>query len=235
MFHALGFSTGALAFGDYRRGLDIIRARRIRLVELSALREDELAPLLSSLDALDLSGFDYVSFHAPSALDKLTEEQATSMLRGLLPRHWPIILHPDVIKDRSLWRGFGDALCIENMDKRKPIGRTLAELDPFFNEFPEASFCFDIGHARQVDPTMCEAAFLLRRFGSKLKQIHMSEVNSRSKHDAISFTAVQSFRKVADLIPAGTPIILETVIPEDQIVEQLRLAAAVFLRAGAVA
>jgi hypothetical protein len=139
------------------------------------------------------------------------------------------------MKNHSLWRGFGEWLCIENMDKRKPVGRTVAELEPFFKEFPDASFCFDIGHARQVDPTMSEAALLLRRFGNRLKQIHMSEVNSRSKHDAISFTAVQAFRKVADLIPPGTPIILETVIPEDQIVEQLQLAASVFQRSGAVA
>ncbi|MCI0723828.1 MAG: hypothetical protein L0338_33450 [Acidobacteria bacterium] len=224
----IGFSTGALAFGDYRRGLKMIQARRIRAVELSALREGELEPLLSDLDSLDLSDLDYVSFHAPSALEKVSEERATVMLRQLLPRRWPIILHPDVIKNRPLWSGFGEWLCIENMDKRKPIGRTVAELEPFFRDFPDASFCFDIGHARQVDPTMSEAALLLRRFADRLKQVHMSEVNSRSKHDAISFTAMQSFHKVADLIPPGIPIILETVIPEDQILEQLQLAAAVF-------
>jgi hypothetical protein len=224
----IGFSTGALAFGDYRRALKMIQATRIRIIELSALRESELEPLLSALDSLDVSGFDYVSFHAPSALQELPEERATGMLRQLLPRGWPIILHPDVIKNQSLWRGFGESLCIENMDKRKPIGRTIAELEPFFQAFPEASFCFDIGHARQVDPTMGEAGLLLRRYNSRLKQVHMSEVNSRSKHEAISFTAMRSFRKVADLISPDVPIILETVIPEDQILEQLQLAAAVF-------
>jgi hypothetical protein len=224
----IGFSTGALAFGDYQRGLKMIQAKRIRVVELSALREGELQPLLSNLDSLDLSSLDYVSVHAPSALETLSEVQATTMLRQLLPRHWPIIVHPDVMRTRSLWCGFGEWLCIENMDKRKRVGRTVAELEPFFNDFPDASFCFDIGHARQVDPTMSEAALLLRRFGRRLKQVHMSEVNSCSRHDAISFTAARSFHKVADLIPTGIPIILETVIPEDQILEQLRLAAAVF-------
>jgi hypothetical protein len=75
---------------------------------------------------------------------------------------------------------------------------------------------------------MSEAALLLRRFGNRLKQVHMSEVSYRSRHDAVSFTAARSFHKVAHLIPNGIPIILETVIPEDQIVEQLRLAAGMF-------
>lgn len=232
MTRPIGFSTGALAFSDYRRGLQMIQARRIRVVELSALREDELQPLLSGLDSLDFSNFDYVAFHAPSRLERVSEEQATAMLRRLLPRRWPIVLHPDAIKDRSLWNGFGEWLCIENMDKRKPVGRTVAELEPFFEAFPEASFCFDIGHARQVDPTMSEAALLLRRFRDRLKHVHMSEVNAKSKHDAISFTAMQSFRSVAELVPPQVPIVLETVVPEDQIVEQLQLAKAVFINSG---
>jgi hypothetical protein len=82
---------------------------------------------------------------------------------------------------------------------------------------------------------MSEAALLLRRFGHRLEQVHLSEVNSQSKHEAMSFTALRAFQKVADLIPPGIPIILETVIPEDQIVEQLHLAAAVFRMSGAVA
>jgi hypothetical protein len=228
MLRPIGFSTGALAFSDYRRGLQMIQASHIRVVELSALREGELQPLLSGLGLLDLATFDYVSFHAPSSLEKLSEEQATAMLRQLLPRRWPIIVHPNAIQNRGLWQGFGEWLCIENMDKRKPIGRTVAELEPFFEAFPDASFCFDIGHARQVDPTMSEAALMLGRFRHRLKQVHMSEVNSRSKHEAISYTAMQSFRKIADLVPSHVPIILETVIPETQIAEQLELAAAVF-------
>jgi hypothetical protein len=213
----------------------MIRATRIQVVELSALREDELEPLLSHLDSLDLSDLTYVSFHAPSALNELSEERATAALRQLLRRRWPIILHPDVMKDRSLWSGFGELLCIENMDKRKMIGRTVDELEPFFEAFPDASFCFDIGHARQVDPTMGEAAQLLRRYVTRLKQVHMSEVSSRSKHEAISYTAMRSFQKVADLIPCETPIILETVIPEDQMSEQLQLATAVFQGSEVVA
>ena len=45
----IGFSTGALAYGDFRRGLDIVRENQLPVVELSALREPELEPLVASL------------------------------------------------------------------------------------------------------------------------------------------------------------------------------------------
>jgi hypothetical protein len=72
------------------------------------------------------------------------------------------------------------------MDKRKPGGRTVRELEYWFSEFPEASFCFDIGHARQVDTCMTVAYLMLKRFLPRLRQVHISEVNTQNKHDRLS-------------------------------------------------
>jgi hypothetical protein len=126
-------------------------------------------------------------------------------------------LHPDAVHDWSHWEGFGDFLCIENMDKRKPTGRTAEELDGIFQRVPDASFCFDIGHARQVDSTMTEAYVILKAFGGRLRQVHLSEVNTRSKHDPLSYGSILAFREVAHLIPESVPVILETPVREDQI------------------
>jgi hypothetical protein len=64
----IGFSTGSIAMADVRRGLEVARHPRAKAVELSALREEELEPLLESLDRLegDLRQFEYISLHAPS-------------------------------------------------------------------------------------------------------------------------------------------------------------------------
>ena len=67
-----------------------------------------------------------------------------SRLYEIRHRGWPIVVHPDTLYDFSLWRLLGDLLCIENMDKRKRVGRTVRELDYLFSEFPQASFCFDM-------------------------------------------------------------------------------------------
>src|SRR5579884_366303 len=174
----IGFSTGALAYADFRRALQMMAGHGCDCIELSALREPELGPLTDALDRLDLTNFDYVSLHAPSQVIDMSEQSLVARLQIVAARQWPIILHPDVIRDFGPWRELGGLLCIENMDKRKPIGRTVLELNRVFDELPQASFCFDIGHARQVDPTMSQAAEILHAFKCRLRQLHVSEVNT---------------------------------------------------------
>jgi hypothetical protein len=213
----IGFSTGALAYADFRRGLAMTRAAGCAAVELSALRQGELFPLLESLESLDLTGFDYISLHAPSQLEPTWEAAAWDRLREECWRKWPIVVHPDAVYDFSIWREFGALLCVENMDKRKPIGRTARGLGWIFKQLPEASLCFDIGHARQCDPTMTEAYLILGEFGSKLRQVHVSAVNTRSKHDPLSYASILAYQEVAHLIPTEVPLILETPLAADQI------------------
>ena len=110
------------------------------------------------------------------------------------------------------------------MDRRKPIGRTLEELSPIFEKLPDAMFCFDIGHARQCDTTMTEAYRILRAYSDRLCQIHVSEVNTASGHDPLSFAAVQAFAEVADLIPGPVPLILEARVTRDQIKAEIENA-----------
>jgi len=69
----LGFSTGALALSDFRRALQVLREQPVQAVELSAIRENELVPLLHSLEDLDLSQFSYFSIHAPSSFSREAE------------------------------------------------------------------------------------------------------------------------------------------------------------------
>ena len=103
-------------------------------VELSALRQEELAPLVEQLDRLDLSNFAYVSFHAPSSMEPAFEAEALRLLEQVAHRGWPIIVHPDAMHMRQEWARLGDRLCIENMDKRKPIGQTAGDLAEIFRD-----------------------------------------------------------------------------------------------------
>jgi len=220
----IGFSSGALAFGDFRRGLDILKGKNTTVIELSALRESELEPLIESLDSLDLSSYTYVSVHAPSKFDRDREIEIVGLLKVAASRGWCIVLHPDAISDVSLWRSFGSLLLIENMDKRYSSGRTASELSDVFAKLPEAGLCFDIGHCRQVDPTMNEAHLILRAFGDRLRQLHVSEVNSRSTHDPLSSSAIDAFKAVASLIPENIPVILESPIQEEEVNREIERA-----------
>lgn len=222
----IGFSTGALARGDFRAALGMLAGKHSSAVELSALRQEELAPLVDQLDRLDLRKFEYISFHAPSAMEPAFEAVALRLLEQVARRGWPIIVHPDAMYSRQRWARLGDRLCIENMDKRKPIGQTASDLADIFRDLPHASFCFDIGHARQIDPTMSEASKILHYFRDRIQQLHVSEVNTKSKHDSLSLESILAFQKVSHLIPADAPIILESRVEESEINEEIQSALA---------
>lgn len=57
-------------------------------------------------------------------------------------------MHPNAMHQPQEKARLGSCLCIENMDKRKPIGQTASDLIEIFKGLPEATFCFDIGDAR---------------------------------------------------------------------------------------
>lgn len=217
----IGFSTGALAKGDFWAGIELQLPLCGEAIELSALRDQELIPLMEAIERLDLRNFSHISLHAPSSLKTMTEQGLVSIL-SQVPLGWPIIVHPDVITDPDQWRFLGRRLCIENMDQRKPAGRTVPEMTTVFNILPEASFCFDIGHARQIDPTMGVAIGLLERFRERLRQVHISEVDPYGKHIPIGFAALLGFQKVARLIPEDCPIIIESMIEPEDIERELQ-------------
>jgi hypothetical protein len=152
-----GFSTGALALGDIELALKMLEGINVDAIELSALRVRELPPLVAFARHADLDRFAYVSIHAPTDYDAAQEADVVDQLAGFAERGWPIVVHPDVMRDLFAWKRFGSLLCIENMDKRKRVGRTAGELERIFDKFPDARMCFDIGHARQVDTSMTEA------------------------------------------------------------------------------
>lgn len=220
----IGYSTGALALSDVRGALAMLRGSRASAIELSALRMAELGPLLEMVSSLDLSAFSHISVHAPSRFTAAEEPGVVNALATILPLGWPIVLHPDAIHDFGAWRQFGGALAIENMDKRKPIGRTVQELERVFARLPDASFCFDLGHARQIDRTMNEAYFLVKELGPRLRQLHVSEVNTQSRHDPISRAAVCAFQKVARWVPESVPLILESPATVGEIDAQMSMA-----------
>jgi hypothetical protein len=224
----IGFSTGAIAKGDFRRALYWLKRSHVSAVELSALREGELPELMRSLGELDLQGYAYVSVHAPTKFDEIQERDAIGLLEAAASNNLPIVVHPDTILSPDLWKPFGSLLLIENMDKRKPMGRTASELRLSFDVLPDAGLCFDVAHARQFDPSMIESAQILREFKCRLREVHASGVTTRSVHAPISEAASSAFSSVAHLIPETVPIILESPVDESGIAEEIECARAAF-------
>ena len=232
-----GYSTGAIAKGDVAAALDCLVQTPAQAVEFSALRVSELQPILAYLTQYlgqhDADRFSYCSFHVPSRFDADEELTIVRALAPLVARKWPIIVHPDTIHRWDLWRGFGSQLLIENMDQRKETGRTADELSRVFAELPQASLCLDLGHLRQMDPTMVEAYRIIQRHGNRIRQLHLSDVDSSSKHQPLNIPALTCFMRVAPLLNRFAPVILEGPVPCAEVHSQLMLAQILFAAAEA--
>ncbi|MBS9477314.1 hypothetical protein [Ancylobacter radicis] len=213
----IGFSTGAIALDDFETALRLLAPTRANAVELSALRAAELPALLAALP-LKFSElqrrYKYISFHAPTNFDD--ERGLVQQLKVIANMGLNIVVHPDTMHDFAAWRLLGARLCIENMDSRKPTGRTADELAPFFDLLPEAQLCFDVAHARQVDSSMTEAVRILRRYAGRLAQVHISEVNSKGRHFTMSFAAKLAYAPFAAQL-SRIPVIIEAMVKRDEI------------------
>jgi len=208
----IGFSTGAVALGDFERALGLLGETSMTAVELSALRLSELPTLVRALPRLDLQKFQYVSVHAPSRFSRDEEDGVVELLQSV-PVGFPIVVHPDTIHDSQKWRQFGSQLSIENMDRRKYVGRTAEEMSHWFDLLPEARLCLDLAHVHQFDRTMTEAYRFLKKFKEKIRQLHVSELDSTGHHYPLSFGSIRAFREISSMISPDVAIILESLSP----------------------
>src|SRR4051812_36363987 len=181
-------------------------------VELAALSEDELLPLVEYLESGVELPFRFVSVHAPSKHRKMSEAQLVDALVALPCWIDAVVVHPDTIEDVSLYRALGGRLTIENMDARKRDGRTAEELEPFFDALPDAGLCFDVAHSWSIDPTMDQAERLLDRFAGRLRHVHVSSLDSTGHHLPLTPEHEDLFEHTLGRC-LGVPWILEAPLP----------------------
>lgn len=180
----VGCSTGFMS--EQRGDWPALVARAARqssfAVELAALGEPEMPALVRYLQNGPSLPFLFVSVHAPSKHRRIPELDLVQMLAGLPCWVDAVVVHPDSIGEPSLYRSLGRTLAIENMDVRKPVGQTAEHLGELFDELPDAGLCFDVAHAKSVDPSMEEGARILDAFGDRLRHVHLSSLDSTCHH-----------------------------------------------------
>jgi Xylose isomerase-like TIM barrel len=196
--HPVGASTGYMQ--DLRGDWDAQVAAAWKVspfaIELSALSETELPSLAKYLASAPSLPFRYISIHGPSKHREMEEGRLVSELADIAPYAGGIVMHPDTIDRLETFRPLGSKLLLENMDARKPDGRTPEELDRAFAELPEAGFCFDIAHAWSIDPSMGVANELLDSFGGRLRHVHLSSLSEDLHHVPLRDEDQELFRPV---------------------------------------
>lgn len=183
------------------------------VTELSALSEPELPGLVDWLAQAPPLPFEYLSAHAPTKDRAMPERDFVDLLLQLASDVDAVVVHPDVIDDRTLYRELGRKLLIENMDARKQVGQTADDLDEFFEELPEAGLCFDIAHAWSIDPSMDEGRRLLDRHASRLRHVHLSSLDAGHHHVPLTDEHEKLFGPLLSRC-RDVPWVLEAVRPQ---------------------
>lgn len=194
--HPLGASTGYMADqrGNWLRQIEMAWEVSPFAIELSALSEPELPSLAEFLGVGRSLPFRYISIHGPSKNLQGDEEKLVAELADLARYANAVVMHPDTIANPALFRVLGQKLLLENMDARKGSGRSRQELEPLFDELPNAGFCFDVPHAWSVDPTMGMAGELLDGFGHRLRHVHLSSLSEDLHHVPLTVEDESLFR-----------------------------------------
>ena len=69
----------------------------------------------------------------------------------------------------------------------------------------------------------------------RIRQLHVSEVNTESRHDRLSLESILTFQKVCQLVPPDVPMILESRVDQAEINEEIQSALAALNPAGQLA
>jgi hypothetical protein len=180
--------------------------------ELSAISEPELPDLLEFLTTAPRLPFRYVSVHAPSKQRLLTENDLVGLLMRIPVWVDAIVLHPDTMQSPRAFQRLGRRLLIENMDTRKDGGQTADQLATVFAELPAAGLCFDIAHAKDVDPTMGAAVEILDRLSGRLRHVHISSLDEAQHHVPLTAEDEELFAPILERC-RDVPWILEAPPP----------------------
>jgi hypothetical protein len=212
--HPLGASTGFMT--DSRGDWPAMAAEALETssfaAELAALSEDELPGLEAFLATRPELPFAYLSIHAPVKHLRMPEAELVRRLVRLAPAADAIVVHPDAMDDPCAYRPLGSSLVLENMDARKPTGRTVEELAPFFAALPEAGLCLDVAHVLTVDPTLLEGERLLDAYAGRLRHLHVSSIDEECRHLPLSVEHEGRFGALLRRCP-DVPWILEAPLP----------------------
>ncbi len=148
--------------------------------------------------------FDYVSIHAPTGpFDYL---QLDALVKIVKPK--VVVLHPDNIINPRLVNELGWPLALENMDWRKSTGKTVEQLEKWFDIFPQAKMVLDLNHVFTNTADMSLASSLWQKFSDRVAHFHLSGFSGENKpHDFLFKTGQDKI--IAALPVKYLPIILE--------------------------
>jgi hypothetical protein len=164
-------------------------------LELSALAAADLDDAVRYLQGSP-PAIRHLSLHAPVVLSEGGERELAERTGAFASRLSGIVVHPHILEEPGELAPLGSLLVLENMDAQKSAGRDVAELEPYFEELPQARFCLDVAHVKSVDATIELGHDLLDAFGERLGELHVSGIDADCNHIALAHADVDRYEPV---------------------------------------
>ena len=164
MISAIGPSTGYLfakvGGASLTEHMIALKAAGATAVEMVVGKGRERIPFMLAGEVSSV--IRYTSLHLgslkdyPEAESDLLPAQAEQLdeYKAIYQQHniQTLVFHPDIVPPHAygMLRQRGMRLAMENMDRHKPAGKTLAEIDGLWRQYPDRSFVLDLQHAYEI-------------------------------------------------------------------------------------
>lgn len=179
----IGFTTGRFDKNSLSEKISFFSNLGCTAIELSWLDYARAEQFKNFLDGINLENFSYRSMHGPVKIagvpffyqqDKTTFEILKS-IEDFVKKYQvqAVVIHPDRVKDWSVFGNYKIPIGIENMDSKKSEGRTMGDLENYFNQI-DAGLVMDVNHLYTNDKTLKLFDELYSKFQNKTKHFHLS-------------------------------------------------------------
>ncbi len=153
----------------------------------------------------DLSGFEYVSIHAPAEFSS----SDIDLMRAMTNEHRidNFVFHPSVSSNWDLLAKSGLPVSIENMDSRKDIGKNVGEIASILGRYG-FGLTLDLQHCFTNEESMSSAREFQEILGDRVVEYHLSGFDSRWNHFPLFKTGQDKI--IGSLKNKKAPIIIES-------------------------
>lgn len=184
-------------------------------VEITFGRKEEVYSFKpSTSDIKFLKGLKYVSIHAPFRLirNMESEEEVEDILRSIESLYKKVkaknvIMHPFDIPEPEILMKFKFNVITENMPKIMKKNHKLITLEDVFRKYPKIGLCLDVAHAYRK--SMKETNEIVRKFGNKIRQIHLSGTYRGKDHLSLKCVTKDFFKSIEPIKSLRVPLIIE--------------------------
>jgi hypothetical protein len=212
------YAAGIYSLKQQQIFLEAVGVNGVEVILLNWNAKDKRMLSLKTKESFDAQVITHRSLHLPDVSAEAPEHQL-AMAKEMVTRTGATVAltHPLKADGRYPMECYeqmmaaGIPLAIENMDKQKPSGFDLAELEKIAIAV-DCRFVLDVQHAYEHDPDMKYADELLAAFKDRLAHLHVSGETENNSHSLVC--RARNANKIVDFVGRTlavkhVPLILE--------------------------